>query len=137
MTTFQFQLYPATLGLSSADFYQNTSSRQYTAYKKLIYEYTRLLNAPNLTIDKDIEDLLEVESRLANISRPYEKSGGASYQRMSIKKLSKLVPNIDWKLYFELAIPLIVNDTEVLGIYGLDYFIDVQDLVQSTPKRWV
>ena len=128
-------MYPATLGLSSADFYQNTSSRQYTAYKKLIYEYAKLLNAPNLTVDKDIDEILYFESNLANISRPYEKSGGASYQRMSIKKLSKLVPNIDWKLYFELSIPLTVNDTQVIGIYGLDYFIDVQDLVQITPER--
>ena len=129
------QLYPANLGLSSVDFYQNTSSRQYIAYKKLMTEYTKLLDAPNATVHQDIEDMLLFESKLANISRPYEKSGGASYQRMSIKKLSKLVSNIDWKLYFKLAIPIAINDTEVVGVYGLDYFIDVQELVDSTSSR--
>lgn len=100
-------------------------------------EYTTLLGAPNSTLDKDIEDMLLFESKLANISRPYEKSGGAAYQRMSIKKLSRLVPNIDWKLYFKLAIPLAINDSEVVGVYGLDYFIDVQELVESTSERSV
>ncbi|CAG2177031.1 unnamed protein product, partial [Oppiella nova] len=136
-STYAIKLYPATLGLSSADFYQNTSSRQYKAYHKLVVEYTRLLNAPNLTIEADIEDILLFESRLANISRPYEKSGGASYQRMPIRKLTRLVPQIDWKLYLELAIPVPVNDTEFVGIYGLDYFVDTQELIGQTPNRYL
>ncbi|XP_054155283.1 neprilysin-4-like [Oppia nitens] len=134
-STYAIKLYPATLGLSSADFYQNTSSRQYKAYHKLIQEYTKLLNAPLATIESDIEDILLFESRLANISRPFEKNGGAAYQRMSIRKLSRLVPNINWKTYFELAIPVPINDTESVGIYGLDYFIDVQELVDQTNQR--
>ncbi|CAG2122887.1 unnamed protein product, partial [Medioppia subpectinata] len=68
-STYAIKLYPATLGLSSADFYQNTTGRQYKAYHKLMVEYTRLLNAPNLTIEADITELLLFESKLANISR--------------------------------------------------------------------
>jgi hypothetical protein len=93
------------------------------------------LNAPNETIDKDIDDLLDFEIKLANISSPYEKTGGAAYQRFPLKKLAKLVTNINWKKYFELAIPLSINETEQIGVYGLDYFMDIQDLVSTTPER--
>ncbi|CAG2169814.1 unnamed protein product [Oppiella nova] len=33
------------------------------------------------------------------------------------------------------AIPVPVNDTEFVGIYGLDYFIDTQELIGQTPNR--
>ncbi len=93
------------------------------------------MNAPNETIDKDIEDLLDFEIKLANISGPYEKTGGAAYQRFPLKKLAKLVTNINWKKYFEFAIPVGINETEQIGVYGLDYFMDIQDLVSITPER--
>lgn len=130
-------MYPASLGLSSADFYQNTSSRQFTSYVTLITRITELLNAPNQTVKTDIRDITEFEIKLANISRPYEKNGGAIFQRLNMKKLSKVVPAINWKRYFELAIPVEVNDTELVGIYGLDYFMDVQELISATPNRLV
>lgn len=136
-STYAIKLYPGTLGLSSADYYQNSSSRQYKSYVQLITRITQLLNAPNETIEKDINSLLEFEVKLANISRPYEKTGGAHFQRLPLKKLSKLIPKIDWRRYFKLAIPLTINDTETIGVYGLDYFLDIQELILSTPERTI
>ena len=96
---------------------------------------TKLLGASNQTLEADIDDVLDFEVKLANISRVYEKSGGASYQRMTMVKLSKLVPKINWTKYFEYAIPKPLNQSESIGTFGLDYFLDVQDIVQSTTER--
>lgn len=100
-------------------------------------QITKLLQAPNETAMSDINNLLEFEIKLANISRPFEKQGGAIYQRLTIQKLKKFIPSIDWKRYFELAIPVQVNETEQIGVYGLDYFMDIGDLIYSTPKRYI
>jgi predicted metalloendopeptidase len=121
--------------LSSVDYYQNTSTRYFKSYVQLITKITQLLNAPNKTAATDIKNILDFEIKLANISRPYEKNGGAIYQRLSLKKLGKLIPKIDWKRYFKLSIPVNINDTQQIGIYGIDYFLDVQELILSTNEE--
>jgi len=121
--------------MSSVDFYVNKTSKNYLSYRNLIVRIATLLGAPNNTLQADIDDILEFESKLANISRMYEKNGGAAYQRMPVSKLAKLVPKINWQVYFELAIPVSVNDTESIGIFGFDYFLDVQDIVGVTSER--
>lgn len=69
--------------MSSVDFYGNKTSKNYLSYRKLILNVASLLGAANgTTVQKDVDDLLELEVKLANISRVYEKFGGAAYQRM-------------------------------------------------------
>lgn len=139
--------------MSSSDFYLNKSSKNYQSYRQLMIKTVNLLMQPsssnqnqhqhqqlqsNETIQRihtDIDDILEFETRLANISSMFEKTGGAAYQRMPVNKLAKLVPKINWQKYFELTIPQPLNDTESIGIFGFDYFLDVQDITQTVPER--
>ena len=130
------QIYPAGLGMSSVDFYQNKTEKNYLSYRKLIVNVANLLGAGNRTeLQKDVDDLLDFEIKLANISRVYEKLGGASYQRIALNRLSKLVPKINWPVYFEHAIPIKLNETEPIGVFGFDYFLDLQEIVSVTPER--
>ncbi len=121
--------------MSSADFYSNKTSKYYRSYRKLILNVAQLLGANNRSnLSAEVDDLLELEVKLANISRMYEKFGGASFQRMPLNRLSKLVPKINWTGYFERAIPLPLNETEAIGIFGFDYFLDVQEIVTVTSE---
>lgn len=121
--------------MSSADFYSNKTSKYYTSYRKLIVNVANLLGASNQsTLSREVDDLLELEVKLANISRTYEKFGGASFQRMPLNRIHKLVPKINWTNYFELSIPLPLNETEPVGIFGFDYFLDVQEIVSVTSE---
>lgn len=54
---------------------------------------------------------------------------------MPLNRLSKLVPKINWTAYFENAIPLPLNETESIGVFGFDYFLDLQEIVGVTPER--
>ncbi|KPM08139.1 neprilysin-like protein 2 [Sarcoptes scabiei] len=121
--------------MSSGDFYFNKTGKNYISYRNLMTKTITLLNGPNETMDTDVDDILEFETKLANISLTFEKTGGAAYQRMPLNKLSKLVPKINWQNYFNLTIPLAVNETESIGIFGFDYFLDVQDIVETIPER--
>lgn len=129
------RLYPAGLGLPSADYY-NSSSRQYKAYEKYLISTAQLLKANNSNLMSDIKDLLEFETGLANISKPFERQGGATYHRMTIARLQKYTPAIDWDTYFKYAFPdLSINSTEQVGLYGLDFFMDIAHLINTTPSK--
>lgn len=129
------RLYPAGLGLPSADYY-NPSARQYKAYEKYIMSTLRLLNVSNPNIDSDVKEMLEFETALANISKPFEKQGGATYHRMTIARLQKYTPAINWDTYFKYAFPDIqINATEQIGLYGLDFFMDIAQLINSTGSN--
>ena len=122
--------------MSSVDFYANKTSKNFLSYRKLIVRISTLLGGKNnKTLETDIDDILEFETKLANISKMYEKSGGAAYQRMALTKLSKLVSKINWPIYFKLAIPVPLNESESVGVFGFDYFLDVQDIVSVTSER--
>lgn len=130
------KIYPATLGMSSADYYLNKTGKHYLSYRKLVKQVATLLGAGNKTrLDEDVDNMLEFESRLANITGIYEKQGGAAYQRMPLGKLVKLVPKLSWVRYFEYAIPSPINETETIGIYGFDHFLDIQELVENSTTR--
>ena len=121
--------------MSSVDFY-NKTHKNYLSYRKLIFDVAALLGAANRTgLERDVDDFLDFEVKLANISRVYEKFGGASYQRMPLNRLSKLVPKINWPAYFERAIPITLNETEPIGVFGFDYFLDLQEIVANMPER--
>ena len=123
--------------MSSVDFFVNKTGKNYLSYRNLMVRISNLLGATNQTLETDIDDVLDFESKLANISRLYEKNGGAAYQRMSMAKLSKLVHKINWPVYFKYAIPVSLNESESVGIFGFDYFLDVQDIVTATSERYV
>lgn len=131
------QIYPASLGMSSVDFYSNKTDKHYLSYRKLIVQIANLLGASNQTLEKSVDEILDFESKLANVSSTYEKNGGGAYQRMPLNKLSKVVPRINWTRYFEYAIPIALNETESIGVYGFDYFLDLQDLIETTSQRLV
>ena len=134
-TLHAIRLYPAGLGLPSADYY-NSSSRQFKAYEKYLLNVARLLGANNTNLVQDVADLLDFETGLANISKPFERQGGATYHRMTIAKLQKYTPAIDWDTYFRYSFPdVAINSTEQVGLYGLDFFMDIAQLINSTPNK--
>lgn len=129
------RLYPAGLGLPSADYY-NSSSRQFKAYERYLISTAQLLKANNSNLMADIKDILEFETGLANISKPFERQGGATYHRMSISRLQKYTPAIDWDTYFKYSFPDIsINSTEQVGLYGLDFFMDIAHLINTTASK--
>lgn len=129
------RLYPASMGLPSADYY-NSSSRQFKAYEKYLIQTAQLLRANNTNLMADIKDLLDFETGLANITKPFEKQGGATYHRMSVSRLQRYTPSIDWETYFKYSFPdLSINSTEQVGLYGLDFFMDIAQLINSTSNK--
>ncbi|KAG9511321.1 Neprilysin-1 [Fragariocoptes setiger] len=143
------RLYPASLGLPSADYYINATlapTRQYRAYERYMLQVARMLaqaaGIGGADAERHLADetrkVLEFEMALANLTRPYERQGGTSYHRLSVARLQKYTPAIEWDTYFRYAFPdLLVGSSEQVGVYGLDYFMDVAQLIDASAKKTV
>lgn len=114
------------------------------AYKKYILQSALLLGANNdSTTHKDIEDLLDFESKLANLSLPLEKKRDSSiwYNRMTFNAFNQLTDNIvDWlnltnRIYSKLNSSITVRSDELVIIQDKEYYKGVTELIENTPKR--
>ncbi|XP_076289981.1 neprilysin-2-like [Lasioglossum baleicum] len=98
-----------------------------------------ILGSDKATAKTELEQSLEFEMKLANISLPKEKRRNATllYNPMSVRELSKTYRSIPWKEYFNtlLAPNLQVDDDEVVIVSVPSYISSLEKLLASTPKR--
>ncbi|XP_032888089.1 endothelin-converting enzyme 2 isoform X2 [Amblyraja radiata] len=128
-----------SLLLPSRDYYLNKTANEkvLTAYLDYMIELSMLLGGEYNSTYTQIQQLLEFETIIANITGPQDERRDEEkiYHRMTIADLQNLSPFIDWLDYLSFALaPLELNDTEPVVVYAKNYLQLMSDLINNTDK---
>ncbi|KAM7401727.1 hypothetical protein PAMP_017022 [Pampus punctatissimus] len=133
------QVDQSSLGLPSRDYYLNkTENEKYlTAYLNFLMELGVLLGGSEETSRTLMEEIVDFETTLANITVPQEERRDEEliYHKMEAKDLRTLAPAVDWMPYLtEVFAPVPLNDSEPVVVYAKEYLQKVSDLITKTNK---
>uniref|UniRef100_A0A3P8W4K6 Endothelin-converting enzyme 1 n=2 Tax=Cynoglossus semilaevis TaxID=244447 RepID=A0A3P8W4K6_CYNSE len=133
------QVDQASLGLPSRDYYLNkTANEKYlSAYLSFLTELGVLLGGSKETSQTLMEEIVDFETTLANITVPQEERRDEEliYNKMEAKDLKSLAPAVDWMPYLtEVFAPVQLNDSEPVVVYAKEYLQKVSELITKTNK---
>ncbi|KAK2184852.1 hypothetical protein NP493_250g03007 [Ridgeia piscesae] len=133
------------LGMPSRDYFLDSRySSQLNAYRKFTTEIAIALGGDKATSARDMNDMVDFEISLANITVPQalRRNYDELYNKFTVDDLYKKVTNaIDWrrllKLQFdEVNVP--IDGSREVVVYGpVVYFENLAALLGRTPKRTV
>ncbi|XP_027901030.1 endothelin-converting enzyme 2b isoform X1 [Xiphophorus couchianus] len=127
------------LFLPSRDYYLNKTANEkvLAAYLDYMVELGTLLGGEKSTTQLQMQQILEFETALANITVPQDQRRDEEkiYHKVTIAELQLLAPAVDWLdfLTFSLA-PLDLNDTEPVVLYAREYLQQVSELINKTDR---
>ncbi|XP_053171150.1 endothelin-converting enzyme 1 [Scomber japonicus] len=133
------QVDQSSLGLPSRDYYLNkTANEKYlTAYLNFLMELGVLLGGSEETSRTLMEEIVDFETTLANITVPQEERRDEEliYHKMEAKDLTTLAPAVEWMPYLtEVFAPVPINESEPVVVYAKEYLQKVSDLIIKTNK---
>uniref|UniRef100_A0AAX7V5V0 Endothelin-converting enzyme 1 n=1 Tax=Astatotilapia calliptera TaxID=8154 RepID=A0AAX7V5V0_ASTCA len=132
------QVDQTSLGLPSRDYYLNkTANEKYlTAYLNFLVELGVLLGGTKESSRAMMEEVLDFETTLANITVPQEERRDEEliYNKMEAKDLT-VTPAVDWMPYLrEMFASVSLNGSEPVVVYAKEYLQKVSDLITKTNK---
>ncbi|PVD37052.1 hypothetical protein C0Q70_04045 [Pomacea canaliculata] len=133
------QLDQPGLGMPSREYYlQAKSESEYVqAYLNFMRGVVSLLGSTEIPVDDQLMDLLEFETKLANVTRPQAErhDTGALYKKMSISQLQQLVPQMDWLVYLRGAVSPVLSGNDEVVVFAVEYLQDMMTIVRQTDTR--
>lgn len=127
------------LFLPSRDYYLNKTANEKVlkAYLDYMVELGMLLGGDRNSTEKQMQQILDFETALANITVPQDERRDEEkiYHKITIAELQVLAPVVDWLDYLISALsPLDLNDTEPVVVYAKEYLQQVSDLINKTER---
>ncbi|EDO41736.1 predicted protein, partial [Nematostella vectensis] len=105
------------------------------AYKKYIIDVGTLLRGKE-AMEKYAQEIIDLETKLANISVPDADKTETWFNRMTIKDLMKEAPGYDWLDHLnKMFAPEKIKDSEQIIVPALPYLKKMIKLIENTPKR--
>ncbi|CAK9298945.1 unnamed protein product [Gordionus sp. m RMFG-2023] len=133
------QLDQNTLVLPSREYYLNPESNiAIRAYKRLVYTIALLMGASGSNVQQEADDIvnLEIEIALASVPSADRHDASAIYHKMSLKKLSEIVPEFDWmKFIHYFPNDFLITEDEKVVVYSETFLKVMGKLFQVTPVR--
>ncbi|XP_021083785.1 endothelin-converting enzyme 2 isoform X2 [Mesocricetus auratus] len=125
------------LFLPSRDYYLNRTANEkvLTAYLDYMEELGILLGGQPASTRQQMQQVLELETQLANITVPQDQRRDEEkiYHKMSISELQTLAPSMDWLEFLSFLLsPLELGDSEPVVVYGTEYLQQVSELINHT-----
>ncbi|KAG9260766.1 endothelin-converting enzyme 1 [Astyanax mexicanus] len=127
------------LGLPSREYYLNkTANEKYLkAYLGFLVELGVLLGGSEETSRRMMQEIVDFETSLANITVPQEERRDEEliYHKIQAKNLSSLAPAVDWMPFLRAVFaPVSLNDSEPVVVYATEYLQKVSQLITNTNK---
>ncbi|XP_036415962.1 endothelin-converting enzyme 1 isoform X2 [Colossoma macropomum] len=127
------------LGLPSREYYLNkTANEKYLkAYLDFLVELGGLLGGSQETTRQMMQEIVDFETTLANITVPQEERRDEEliYHKIQAKELSTLAPAVDWMPFLRAVFaPVALNDSEPVVVYATEYLQKVSSLITNTSK---
>ncbi|CAN8016172.1 unnamed protein product, partial [Ixodes persulcatus] len=126
----------AETGLPSRDYYIR-GTQQVEAYFRFMVSIAQLLGAERSFASQEMEDVLNLEARLINLTVPNElrRNFTAMYNKWTVEELQERIPLINWTLYFNTVMPMKIPPTEEIVLFAPTYIKQMSELLQTIPKR--
>ncbi|EEC19985.1 neprilysin, putative, partial [Ixodes scapularis] len=126
----------AETGLPSRDYYIR-GTQQVEAYFRFMVSIAQLLGAERSFASQEMEDVLNLEARLINLTVPNElrRNFTAMYNKWTVEELQERIPLINWTLYFNTVMPMEIPPTEEIVLFAPTYIKQMSELLQTIPKR--
>ncbi|KAL1116405.1 hypothetical protein AAG570_004879 [Ranatra chinensis] len=129
----------ASLGLSREYLIKGMDHKLVKAYYSYMVDIAVLFGADRDRAEKELQESLQFEMALANISLPVEERRNATklYNPMSITQLQSTYQTIPWREYLSNILPpeVPLKPDEVVIITVPTYIQELQKILSHTPKR--
>ncbi|XP_056118554.1 endothelin-converting enzyme 2b isoform X1 [Rhinichthys klamathensis goyatoka] len=126
------------LFLPSRDYYLNkTNEKVLKAYLDYMIELGLLLGGDKNSTRGQMQQILDFETALANITVPQDERRDEEkiYHKITIAELQVLAPAVEWLDYLNSVLsPLELNDTEPVVVYAKEYMQQVSELINKTDR---
>ncbi|XP_030008243.1 endothelin-converting enzyme 2-like isoform X2 [Sphaeramia orbicularis] len=127
------------LFLPSRDYYLNKTANEkvLVAYLDYMVELGMLLGGERTSTQVQMQQILEFETALANITVPQDQRRDEEkiYHKVTISELQGLAPAVDWVDYLSSSLsPLELNDSEPVVLYAREYLQQVSELINKTDR---
>lgn len=130
------QLDQGGLGLPTRDYYLNKSrdDEVLVSYLNYMTKVGVLLGGEENSTRSQMEDVIEFETKLANITIPADerRDDEELYHKMTVNELEKLAPVIEWTSYFNSAFKQIqreIQPSQELVVYAPEFVRKMSELV--------
>uniref|UniRef100_A0A673HLS6 endothelin-converting enzyme 1 n=1 Tax=Sinocyclocheilus rhinocerous TaxID=307959 RepID=A0A673HLS6_9TELE len=113
----------------------NSAERVLKAYLDYMVELGLLLGGDKNSTRVQMQQILDFETALANITVPQDERRDEEklYHKITIADLQVLAPAVEWLDYLNFVLPpLELNDTEPVVVYAKEYLQQVSDLINKT-----
>ncbi|XP_077998492.1 endothelin-converting enzyme 1-like [Glandiceps talaboti] len=136
------QIDQAGLGLPDRDFYlKNTSQEILDAYLIYMRTVTTLMGADINATEAEMEEILQFEIDLANVTLPTDERRDEEllYHRLKLTDLQEMAPAFDWLtntqyLFQKVGIDDVEGDESIV-VYAPQYLRDVSSFILRTPPK--
>ncbi|XP_044750363.1 neprilysin-2 isoform X4 [Coccinella septempunctata] len=129
----------ASFGLRREFLTRGLSDKLVKAYFDYMVDIAVLFGAERPRALKELEQSLDFEIKLANISLPSEKRRNASllYNPMTVEELQNRFQSVPWLEYINtlLAPDTVITKEEVVVVSVPSYITDLEKILAVTPKR--
>ncbi|KAL8188117.1 UNVERIFIED_CONTAM: Endothelin-converting enzyme 2 [Gekko kuhli] len=127
------------LFLPSRDYYLNRTANEkvLAAYLEYMVELGSLLGGPKASTEEQMQQVLELEIQLANLTVPQDerRDDEKIYHKLTIGELQALAPAVDWLDFMSYFLsPLELTDAEPVVVYSREYLQQVSQLINTTDK---
>uniref|UniRef100_A0A8V0ZHS1 Endothelin-converting enzyme 1 n=1 Tax=Gallus gallus TaxID=9031 RepID=A0A8V0ZHS1_CHICK len=128
------------LGLPSRDYYLNKTENEkvLAGYLNYMVQLGMFLGGTDEeSTRQQMQQILEFETALANITIPQEKHRDEEviYHKMTAGELKDLAPAVDWMPFLSTVFyPVELNESEPVVVYAKEYLEQVSDLILATDK---
>ncbi|CAG2114188.1 unnamed protein product, partial [Medioppia subpectinata] len=129
-----------SFGLGSRDILlKGPEATEVKAYKKLMSRAMIKLGANETIVSSIVEELLSFETLLANRSMAKEERRNltAIYNKVTIKELSQLAPNIDWLRIIRKYVSEDITDNEVIVLFDTPYIEFLNTKIVEMDNRFL
>ncbi len=69
-------------------------------YKKMIIKIAKLMNSTNVDLEKDVDDLFNLEKQLAKNTLTQEQRRRSTFKQITLKELNQQIPYVNTEFYF-------------------------------------
>uniref|UniRef100_A0A8C2T692 Endothelin-converting enzyme 1 n=1 Tax=Coturnix japonica TaxID=93934 RepID=A0A8C2T692_COTJA len=128
------------LGLPSRDYYLNKTENEkvLAGYLNYMVQLGMFLGGTDEeSTRQQMQQILEFETALANITIPQEKHRDEEviYHKITAGELKDLAPAVDWMPFLSTVFyPVELNESEPVVVYAKEYLEQVSDLILATDK---
>nr|CAH7747660.1 unnamed protein product [Callosobruchus chinensis] len=126
------------LGLPAREYFLEEANLKYLkAYRVFILTVASLMGAKPNVAEKDVDEMIDFEIKLAEIMASTEDRKNISelYLRTDIAALTLYFPQFDWKSYFDIVLGTDIDLMTPVACYCAKFLRDLLYLISNTEPR--